>query len=50
MSYLIFNEAGVVDINSPTTFECATTFDPEITIKNGGALNLTELEIYYQIN
>ncbi len=45
------NDAGVTEINTPSTFVCeAGQITPEVVITNFGQANLTSVTINYQIN
>jgi len=44
------DDAGIVSIQSPTGNYCTDTFDPEVTIHNYGANNLTSATINYNID
>jgi subtilisin family serine protease len=42
------NDAGIVSIVSPSNFNCGTSFDPQVTLRNFGSAPLTSVTINYQ--
>lgn len=42
------NDAGIVQINSPNSFNCGTSFIPQVTLRNFGSNPLTSVVINYQ--
>ncbi len=44
----VFNDAGIVQINSPDGLVCSSTINPEIELRNFGLNPLTTVDINYQ--
>ena len=47
---VLSDDAGILQVDSPTGQFCGDTFTPEVTLRNSGSSNLTSVEIHYQID